>query len=327
LDAKGFDYEFIKPRKHFLGSKINWLSLWLFDYYTSFTTRKLLAGYDIVFLQDLRFLHIAKYAKKLGKNVVYETIDNNVHLRLHDLKKKIPLIKPFLGILSQHFVAKEKSLAFNYCDKIAVNSKALQDYFDGKCELIHYSSPLELFHINNDPEKTPALLYLGAFTEDKGAFEILDLQNNLTVDLYIIGTVFSNEIKKRIKQSPQIKHYQRVGQAKLGEIVKSLVHNYFLIGISLIKPVNYSYATQEANKDIDYLALGIPIIGNYREPTKEKILAGCGVFIDDKQGINLILYDTNYRKALTTRCKDYYANNYSNQYFELKMANIFRTND
>ena len=74
-------------------------------------------------------------------------------------------------------------------------------------------------------------------------------------------------------------------------------------------------ASQEANKDIDYLALGIPIIGNHRFPTEEKIYAGCGVFIENESDIKRLISSESMREEISVKCRDYYLTHYSFERF------------
>lgn len=106
--------------------------------------------------------------------------------------------------------------------------------------------------------------------------------------------------------------------------LEMLFNNYSLIGFSLIRDVHHSYATQEANKDIDYLAMGIPIIANYRLPTKEKIDAGCGVFIDDKKSVEKLLKNRDFYHNLSGNCIGYYSKLYAQNIFEKKLIEVIK---
>lgn len=106
-------------------------------------------------------------------------------------------------------------------------------------------------------------------------------------------------------------------KTELGNLLK----DYFLFGFSLIKAAHYSYAVQEANKDIDYLAMGIPLIGNQRIPTKEKIDAGCGLLIDDPELIQKINH-VDTRRKLMKNCLQYYQTNYAAIHFNQKLQTL-----
>jgi glycosyltransferase involved in cell wall biosynthesis len=215
----------------------------------------------------------------------------------------------------------EKQISDYMCDETIVNSKALVEYFKpNRVNLIYYTSPFEnRFDMNIDKEV--AFLYLGAFSKDKGAYNILDFMNKRKAELYIFGDT-SKDILERIKNSKNIFYKNRVSSTILQKELEVLFNKYRLVGFSLIKEVHYSYATQEANKDIDYLAMGIPLIANYRIPTKEKIDAGCGVFIDDNINIKNLLNNKDFYQDISSNCLDYYCENYSHDIFENKLIKI-----
>lgn len=320
---KNISYDLIPPRKHILFSRLNWCSLFFFDNYSVFKNRKKIIDYDLILINDLKYLPIARYAKKQNKFVIYDTIDNNVFLRAYGLQKKIPLARLFMKNIISFFSKKEINYAMHFCDRIIVNSKALQEYFAKKADLINYYSPFENIGTVNDCKKQPALLYLGEFSDEKGAEEILRLRERLQIELFIYGTVSSVTLRNAILKCPQIKHSGKIDYALLTLQISGIFKKYFLLGTSFIKPVHQSYATQEANKDIDYLALGIPLIGNHRKPTEEKILAGCGIFVENEKDMKRLLGDENFRNLLSGNGKDYYFRNYSKEIFRKRLDKIF----
>ena len=103
-----------------------------------------------------------------------------------------------------------------------------------------------------------------------------------------------------------------------------LSHKYKFIGFSLTQEVNISNATQEINKDIDYLAMGIPLIANHRKPTKEKIEAGCGVFIEDSLNIEKLLNSREFYQEISDNCIEYYNQNYAQNIFEKKLLEVVK---
>ncbi|MCK4441799.1 MAG: hypothetical protein KAU90_07310, partial [Sulfurovaceae bacterium] len=264
-------------------AKLNWLSLTFFQVLAFFKSIKYLWKYnseiEIVYIQDLQYLHISLIAKLFRKKVIYDTLDNNMELNFYHLSNRFTFFKK-LSFIKTIVSFVEKRIAKYFCDEVVVNSKALVEYFRPiDVKLIYYTSPFEnKFKINF--EKPIAFLYLGAFSKDKGANEILNFLDNQKYKSFIFGDT-TVDILDNIKRNSNISYEKRVSSTKLIELLNDIFSGYRLIGFSLIKDVHYSYATQEANKDIDYLAMGVPLIGNYRKPTKEKIDAGCGVFIDD----------------------------------------------
>jgi glycosyltransferase involved in cell wall biosynthesis len=322
FEMQKIDYEIIPLQNHSIFSRLNWISLYFFDIWSVLRNKRKLKFYDVVFIQDLKYLPLARFAKLKKKKVIYETLDNNVHLREYYLEKRFPLLRHFRKIIIESFTRKEKNLAFRYCDKIIVNSKALNEYFNDRAHILFYYSSFESIDITNNIENIPALLYLGAFSLEKGAAELIELQKKLDLDLFIFGTIDNHNLQKVVDGSLKIHHTERIAHDKLSEEMEKLLQRYFLLGISLIKPVHFSYATQEANKDIDYLSLGIPLIGNHRKPTEEKILSGCGVFIENTDDLNKIISDETFRARLSKNCKNYYFSHYSKDEFLRGLENV-----
>src|SRR5690606_1837105 len=89
---KGYTVSFINGSDYRAGlyTRLNWLSLYYFDLIAINRCKARIAEFDIVFVTDLRYLPLVKYAKRAGKTVIYETIDHNVYLRFFLLQKKIP---------------------------------------------------------------------------------------------------------------------------------------------------------------------------------------------------------------------------------------------
>lgn len=323
FEKNGIAFEIFPPVKNRVFSRINWVSLYFFDLWSVYKFRSKLKSFDIIFIHDLKYLPLAVHAKKLNKSVVYETLDNNVALREYQLLSRFPFLKIFKKSISASFIKKEKNIAFTYCDKIIVNSKALLKYFDNRAELIYYSSSFENMQVRNSSKNKPALLYLGEFSSDKGADDVLSLQKTLDADLFIFGTIREKKYSEAIENNRLIIHSERINHAELIRKIEALSEKYFLTGMSFIKPVHHSYATQEANKDIDYLSIGIPIIGNHREPTAEKIKSGCGIFQEDEKGLQQLMSDEAFREEISVNCRNYYAEHYSHNHFTTGMEKIF----
>ncbi len=322
---KGIAVEFINASDYApnLMSRINWVCLWFFDLYAINRCKQFVKNFDIVFINDMKYLPLAKYAKKLNKIVLYDTIDHNVYLRFYQLEQKIKIVRAFKGIIVSIFKKLERHFAFRYCDQILVNSTSLQTYFDNKAHVLFYSSPFEKMQEVNTPSKPVALLYLGIFSPEKGAREILVLQKKLNLPLFIFGDTSEPTLLAELKGVDQVYYTRKVSVAELEQHLQKLLSDSYLVGFSLIKPAHYSYEVQEANKDIDYLALGIPLIGNYRIPTKEKLDAGCGLFVDDKL-LSEKLRDLKTRERLTQTCKTYYQQHYAKHLFDDTMERIMK---
>jgi hypothetical protein len=320
---RGIEVDFINASdyKKNIPSRINWLALWFFDLYAINRCKAKLSDYDIIFINDLKYLPLAKHAYRKKKTVIYDTIDHNVYLRLHQLEKKLPIVKLFRKPIIKRFTTLEKLYGDKYCDEIIVNSDSLREYFGHNTTPLYYSSPFEALDVYNNPQNPPALLYLGGFTLDKGGDEILDLHDKFRLPLFIFGPVKEKLLERRISQSDNIMYSQKLSIDHLAIELKNLLTKYFLFGFSMIKPAHYSYEVQEANKDIDYLSLGIPLIGNYRLPTRQKIEAGCGIFYDDKN-LHRKVVTIDGRKELSENCKQIYHKKYSSAEFTQKLDKI-----
>ncbi len=150
---------------------------------------------------------------------------------------------------------------------------------------------------------------------------MLDYQEKLNLPLYIFGGIDNKELSQRVNNNKAIKHFERIPATKLAEELKLILNKYFLFGFSIIHDANESYAVQNANKDIDYLAMGIPLIGNHRKTTEEIILDGCGVFIEDAENIKSFV--TEEKESLRVKCNALYQSTYSNKQFKKNLLQAF----
>ena len=305
-------------------AKFNWLSLNFFQIPSFFKAIKYIWRHkkevDIIYIQDLQYLPMAIIAKLFRKKVIYDTLDNNVELTIYNLSTRFTIFRK-LSIIKIIISWIEKKTTKYFCDEIIVNSKALVEYFNlNKSNLVYYTSPFEnKFKYNNSNEI--AFLYLGTFSVDKGAIEILDFVRKYNLKFYIFGDT-NKEILKKINNSSNIFYKSRISSKELFKELNILFNQYSFIGFSMIHNVHYSYATQEANKDIDYLAMGVPIIANHRKPTKEKIEAGCGVFIDDDFNVKKLLNSESFYHIISDICIEYYNQNYAQNIFEKKLLEV-----
>lgn len=314
---------------------INYICFNYFDIYAVIKSLSCIFKYrkeiEIVYIQDFKYLPISVVAKMFKKIVIYETLDNNIELTFYNLCKKIKFLKKFrfLKKIFSHF---EFFLVRYFCNQIIVNSIALENLFfefNQKNNLIYYTSPLEKIYNHKRSNSKFAFLYLGLFSIDKGAKEILDIIEKFNLNLYLFGQIdfkdkniwnkFQNFIDdKKIFYTPSL------ASEELSKHLEPLMDYYNLVGISLIKSVHKSYETQEANKDIDYLAIGVPLVGNKREKTKEKIEKGCGVFFNSSKDIHKLVSDCNFYSHLSDKCRDYYNKNYSYTQYEKKIIRVLK---
>lgn len=311
-------------------NKLNWLSLTFFQVPSFFKAVKYLWKYrqetKIVYIQDLQYLPIAIIAKICRKKVIYDTLDNNAELIFYHLSNRFTIFQR-ISFLKSIIIYIEKNITKYFCDEIIVNSKALVEYLKpNKTHLIYYTSPFEKkFKINTNNEI--AFLYLGGFWKMKGAEIILGFIEEHNKKLFIFGTLSQQEkdiINKidMLKNKNLIFFRDRMSSRKLEKELTGLFDKYKLIGFSLTQDVNKSNATQEINKDIDYLAMGIPIIGNHRKPTEEKIDEGCGVFLEDERNIEKLLNDEVFYQLNSNNCINYYDKYYAQNIFEKKLLEV-----
>jgi glycosyltransferase involved in cell wall biosynthesis len=310
---------------------LNWWSLTFFQNTAILKSPYYLVKYyadtKIVYIQDLKYIPIALFAKLLGKKVVYETLDNNVELNFYHLSNRLTALRKFVFIKRLVCWA-EKVFSKLFCDEVIVNSKALVEYFDNlNANLIYYASPFE--NKNKNENKNVAFLYLGGFWKMKGADIILDTINEYHKKIFIFGSLNmkENELIDKIKlleQKHLVSFKNRMSSSKLKKELDALFQQYSLLGFSLTQEVNISNATQEINKDIDYLSMGIPIIGNHRKPTEEKVKEGCGVFIENKYEIKKLIEDKDFYEKISRNCYGYYHKTYSQNIFEKKLLKIIR---
>ena len=301
---------------------LNYLTLSFFRWDLIFFFKKERNNFDVNIIYDLNLLPLGLFFKKDDKGIlIYETIDDNVHLTMYNLIKIFPLFNlvkyPILYFLKKI----EVILVEKYYDALIVNSRYLFDLLAvTKTKIInYYSSPFENIElINTGSIGKPALLYLRIFSNEKGANKILELRNRLNLPLYIFGEVrIENfEMHESIFQFPRLE--VETLKTRLIEISKERK----FIGLSLIEPTNLSYANQLANKDIDYLCLGIPIIGNYRNTTREFIEAKCGVFYDQNDQIELLIHNDKYYNSMSKTCKAFYASNFRYELFKNNLVSL-----
>jgi hypothetical protein len=154
---------------------------------------------------------------------------------------------------------------------------------------------------------------------------MLQLQRETGRPLFIFGEIAGAEIRKELNRQAAVSIHPRLASAELREQLLQLRARFDLVGLSLIEPVHHSYATQEANKDIDYLALGLPIIGNHRATTAEKIEAGCGVFYDDQDAVTQLLQEPAFRHGLAARSRAHYEGHYAFGLYRTQLLNCIRS--
>jgi len=324
LITLGYNVVIINVSKNKLQQFLSICLLRFFDLYNILKFIVYLKASKIIYIQDMSILPLSFFAKIFKKKVVYETLDNCPHLYFYNLSQS-----PFFFWLAKFkcllkfVISIEKSIVKNFVDSVIVNSKALADYFGPTAKTIYYCSPFESKKdIKNNPRNKIGGLYLGIFSKEKGCSDIIDIIEEMKIKLFIFGDISNKTIAEAITNNKNVFWNHRISSKELSIALDQLLSQYFLIGFSLIRLVHYSYKTQEANKDIDYLAMGIPIIGNSRKTTKEKIIAGCGIHKNDKSSMDRLCCDQNFRATISNNCVQYYKNHYSELIFKKKITEI-----
>lgn len=273
--------------------------------------------YDLFIFYDLlTFIFLLPLIIGHKQKFIYEVLDSFPHYYSYKLSKNKILNKLIVSFLLkvEHFFAKY------FVIKVIVNSYALFERFQvlgGKVILLNYSSPFEAAGFYNNPKNKNAFLYIGLFSKDKGADEVLEMSKRHPDNkFYIIGDLVCCFDKC---DYPNVICEGRLAPDMLLERIKNIGENNFIWGISLIQSMNYSYAIQEANKDIDYLALGIPILGNKREATYKKIREGAGVLLMD---FERVFVSSNQKKQYSDNAKHIYYKYYSSILFSKSLLDV-----
>ncbi|MCB8963926.1 MAG: hypothetical protein H6536_02660 [Bacteroidales bacterium] len=301
----------------FFWKLINVITFNIFKWHTIFFYKKIIKHYNIIIVYDLQLLPLVIYGKIKKQKIIYETLDFNLDINFYHIKKRIPLIKPFAGLFKSALCFSEKFIARRFTTKILVNSFELQKYFGKKqCEVNLYTSPFEGVIINPESNKPMALLYMGLFTQDKGAFETIEVSKMYGLPLFVFGTVREKTVIDEINKNKNIFYIDRIAPIELKKRIEDLSFKYNFIGTSLIQPIHYSYAVQEANKDIDYMALGIPFIGNERKPTLQKIMSNCGVLFNDNENVLNLLSNFDFYRQVSLNALNYYHKHYNYKLFK-----------
>jgi hypothetical protein len=278
---------------------------------------------DIAIVYDLSLLPLLKNLRKSYQRIIYETLDNNVALTFFHLSQRFVWLQPFSGFIKNYIGNLEKQYIRKYTDHLIVNSQYLEEILGNlvNTTVNIYASPFEQYSVSRPISmgQNPAFLYLGIFSTDKGAETVLELQKQYALPLFIFG-----DKKYNVPDDLLIKWKDRMPLDQLYEELRAIFKEYRLIGISLIKSNNESYANQEANKEADYLSLGIPFIGNKRRTTEEKILGGCGCFIHESDKIKLLIEDSNHYTTTSENAKKYYHANLSAERFSQQLLHAIQ---
>ncbi len=291
LKLNGFSVRIIKTTERsegFFWELINVFTLKYFKWRAINQFKKELDFCDVAHIYDLQLLPLVKKAYKKNKFVIYETLDDSVHLIFFALAQRIKGLTAFKKIVTGAMASYERKISNRYCSKVIVNSPNLISKFDSeKVVYIPYSSPLEGLRAQKfSNQKETVFLYLGKLTEGKGARIYKDLLARFQKKLIFFGNTQDTFSKVFTAEDDRVIHIGNLTSVQLKSAIAEVLLKYNVIGLSIIFPENESYQWQEANKDIDYITMGIPFIGNDRPPTLEKINKGVGVLYNDYNNVN-----------------------------------------
>ena len=327
LEKHGFSVEIVRSterREGFAWEIINLFTVKYFKWRAIHRFKKRLKDCDVAHIYDLQLLPMAKAAFKKHKTVIYETLDDNVHLNFFAVSNKLVFLKIFKGFILRKMENFEKNYSEKYCQQIIVNSPNLITKFKkGKVSYIPYTSPLQyLCSETYSVEKETVFLYLGKLTEGKGARIYSNLVNTHERKLLFFGKAYDQFSIDFSLNNPLVESMGNMTSTQLINSLKMIIKQYNLVGLSIILPENESYKWQEANKDIDYISMGIPFIGNDRPPTLEKIKKGVGVLYTDNINILLSNKDNFYDECIQN-CQSV-AKGYTQEAFELQLMEVYK---
>lgn len=328
LTDAGFDVTIIRSestREGLFYELINLLSLKYFKWRFIWKSKKRLAEFDIIHVYDFRLLPLAKIASRQKKIVVYETLDDNVYLNFFEVTKRLKFTHFFEKSIIRRYSNYERNSANKYCTAVIVNSPNLLENFSN-ARLIYYASHLESHPVQPfEQDKQSAFIYLGKLTKAKGAEVYSMLLDKFQIPLYVLGKAADQEALTLIDRDDVFALGNFASEDLLVQLTK-LMSDFNLVGLSIIFPENKSYALQEANKDIDYMSMGLPFLGNDRLPTKKKIDAGAGILYSDSASVAELLKNENQRYDISREnALNLYHKLFSQEKFKSALLAIYKS--
>jgi hypothetical protein len=330
LKASGYDVKLFTPqivKTSFKARLLNLLTLSLFKWELVFEFSKFIPQFETIIIYDTHLLPLGKYREGENKQVIFETLDDNVELVCYHIFKKLPFLKLFESSCRKYLKKRENYYLKNYFDNTIVNSKRLLDVFKVHQPVLnYYCSPFEKSPLKaSDIKHKPALIYLGKISADKGLSTMLNLAKKNGLKIFLFGDLDREDaaaLLQEIIQYPQAVQVNKLSVEELLIEVQKLAEAHHLIGLSLIESVHISYKFQDANKDIDYLALNIPFIGNSRPTTKFIIDDGCGALVDNQSKIKALIESEHEYKRAVRRCGIHYKKQYSQDQFTTTLLKV-----
>lgn len=332
LEANGYEVKLFTPQENKLTLKarlLNILSLSLFKWELIFEFSKQLNHFETVIVYDTQLLPLGRFKGWKNKQLIFETLDDNVELVTYHIFSKFPGLKMLESSCRNYLKKKENYYLKNYFNNTIVNSKRLRDIFENHGAVLnYYSSPFEKNEIKKcEIDFNPALLYLGKISRDKGLKSMLELAKQHQIKLFLFGDLDKEEaedLKQEITAYEGVHQINKLSIKELLTQITTLAESHHLIGLSLIKPVHISYQFQDANKDIDYLALNIPFIGNSRPTTKQIIDDGCGALIEHSNEVKLLINSKEKYELASSKCATHYQSHFSQAQFAANLLGVLK---
>jgi glycosyltransferase involved in cell wall biosynthesis len=243
---------------------------------------------DIVHIHDPELIIVGLLLKIKGYKVVYD---------IHELVYKSIKDKSWITFKRVRFIIALiyryiEGIALRFFDKIILAEDGYKDFYDSeypkrisKYTYIRNYPIISMFSKNNKEiinsfSKENNIIYLGAISEERGVFELIESMNYLddSFKLYIIGKWRSNLLLEKCQNSLGWNKVEMLGYIephKIGEYIK----NSKLGMCTLHKIDNYAYTTPV--KSFEYLINGLPLIMT-DFPFWQKFYKDVALFVDPK---------------------------------------------
>ena len=260
---------------------------------------------DLYHIHDPELLPFARKLKKKGKKVVFDSHENYSDMILR--KVNIPFNRLFGRIIYSYMEKTYKEI-----DGVTYPSddeyyRRLEKICKRSCLSRNYPWKRELYDKYDEAlekEKNTAC-FIGTLSAGHGIVEIIKACYNAGFKLYLAGTFYSSEFKKKVFSMPEYSCVEYMGVINRDQVLQTLQKTE--IGLCILHNVGQFYTMQTLSTKIyECLAMGMPVILN-NSPYNQRITneMGFGVCVDpmDIEGIKDTLIklskDQEYKKHLS----------------------------
>ncbi|MEO0237311.1 MAG: glycosyltransferase [candidate division WOR-3 bacterium] len=216
-------------------------------------------NYDLYHFHDPELLVTGVLLKIFGKNVIYDSHENNYGLIMEKT-----YIKPFL---LKFFIAKTVRLfeifSSYFFDGVIVARPDLKKLYKNKNILIFRNFPdiqikIETSEINKEREK-PIIVYSGGLTYIRGILQLIDAVDLLDgkVELHLLGEWQDKGLKEECEKRNGYNFTKYLGNFPYGEHFKYIKNSD--IGIVPFLPAR-NHLTTLPNKPFEYFLCKIPVL-------------------------------------------------------------------